>query len=118
MPDEDQIRHKVRRVVYRTLGVPHSSRPGAVRSLVTEADVQAVPVGGQLSVPQGALVTPLARQVAMERHVSLVEKGAVPAPSLAAVSRTAAAKQAVAVGADHEGARRAGELVLRPGHGL
>lgn len=39
--------------------------------LVTEADVLAVPVGGRLSVPQDALITPLARQVALERHVTL-----------------------------------------------
>jgi L-fuculose-phosphate aldolase len=39
--------------------------------LVTEADVLAVPVGGRLSAPQEALITPLARQVALERHVTL-----------------------------------------------
>ena len=110
MPDENQIRQMVRRVVYRTLGVPQSSRPGGVRSLVTEADVQAVPVGGQLSVPQGALVTPLARQVAMERRVSMVETagtGAAPTPAPVGVPSAnpspTGQQKTVAIGADHGG---------------
>ena len=72
MPDENQIRQMVRRVVYRTLGLSQDARAVSSRPLVTEADVHAIPVGGQLSVPQGALVTPLAQQVAMERQVTLV----------------------------------------------
>jgi len=85
--------------------------------LVTEADVQAVPVEGQLSVPQRALVTPLARQVALERHVSLVkvvEAGAASTPSLVDAPRASPApagqqilagsvQPTVAVGADHGG---------------
>jgi len=105
MLDEDQVRQMVRRVVYRTVGMPRS-RPVVARHLVTEADVQAVPVGGRLSVPQGALVTPLARQVAMDRRVTLVESGAVPAPSLLDTPRTdpaRAGRQTVAIGADHAG---------------
>lgn len=50
--------------------------------LVTETDVLAVPFGGRLYLPQGALITPLARQAAMERHVTLEEMSAEPAPSL------------------------------------
>ena len=112
MPDEDRIRQMVRRVVYRTLGLPQSSRPVVVRPLVTEADVQAVPVGEQLVIPQGALVTPLARQVALERHVSLVEMATTAdVPALSSVSQPRAAgsrsalpdKQVVAVGTDHGG---------------
>jgi ribose 5-phosphate isomerase B len=104
--DEDRIRQMVRRVVYRTLGWPQSSQPVAARPLVTEADVQAVPVGGQLSVPQGALITPLARQVALERHVSLLEAGAAPAPSPVHAPRSdpaPAGQRTIAVGADHGG---------------
>jgi ribose 5-phosphate isomerase B len=97
----------VRRVVYRTLGLPQGSRPASARPLVTEADVQQVPVGGQFSVPPGALITPLARQVALERHVTLVEAhGTGPAPSPVDAPRTASAsqgQQAVAIGADHGG---------------
>lgn len=109
MLNEDQVRQMVRRVVHRTVGMPQKSRPVATRPLVTEADVQAVPVGGRLSVPQGALVTPLARQVALERHVTLVETveaGAASAPSLIDVPRTDPAplgRQTIAIGADHGG---------------
>ena len=94
--DEKTIRQMVRRVVYRTLGMTQISPPVPARPLVTEADVRAVPVGGQLSVPHGALITPLARQVALERGVTLekspalyrapywtrynVQYGAAPAP--------------------------------------
>jgi len=74
--------------------------------LVTETDVRAVPVGGQLSVPHGALITPLARQIALERHVTLEETRAAPAPSLVGTPRTdptPTGQQAIAVGADHGG---------------
>jgi ribose 5-phosphate isomerase B len=94
----------VRRVVYRTLGMPQSTQPAAARPLVTEADVQAVPVGGQFSLPPGALVTPLARQVALERHVTLVAAGASSTPSLVDAPGTDPAGQhAIAIGADHGG---------------
>ena len=105
--DETRVRQMVRRVVYRTLGLPQGSRPASARPLVTEADVQDVPVGGQFSVPPGALITPLARQVALERHVTLVEaQGTGPAPSPVGTLHTGSApqgKQAVAIGADHGG---------------
>ena len=108
--DENQIRQMVRRVVYRTLGVPQSSQPAAARPLVTEADVQVVPVGGRISVPQGALVTPLARQVAMDRRVSMVETAGTgtapptPAPvGVPSANPSPVGQQTVAIGADHGG---------------
>ncbi len=100
MPDENQIRQMVRRVVYRTLGMEPSGRPRAARPLVTEADVQAVPVGGQLSVPQGALVTPLARQVALDRRVTLSQTPVPPNPHTPTPSP---GQQTVAIGTDHGG---------------
>lgn len=108
MLDEGQIHQMVRRVVYRTLGLPQSSRPVAARPLVTEVDAQAVPVGGQLSVPQGALITPLARQVALERHVTLVEAEAAPWRGLGRETGPSkgtdiAGQQIIAIGADHGG---------------
>jgi ribose 5-phosphate isomerase B len=104
--DEDHVRQMVRRVVYRTLGLTPGSRPVGARPLVTEADVHAVPVGGQFAVPQGALVTPLARQVALDRHVALVEAGTAPAPPVGHAPRADPAptgQQTVAIGADHGG---------------
>ena len=77
--DEAAVRRMVRRVVYRIAGRSSSSPPDTARPLVTQADVQAVPVGGRLSVSQGALVTPLARQAALERQVALEEIDAAPA---------------------------------------
>ena len=102
MPDENQIRQMVRRVVYRTLGVSPSSQPVAARPLLTEADVHAVPVGGQLSVPQGSLVTPLARQAALERRVTLLHTPTPPRPHTAATSPSAD-QRTVGIGADHGG---------------
>jgi ribose 5-phosphate isomerase B len=108
--NEDRIRQMVRRVVYRTLGLPQGSRTGATRPLVTEADVQAVPVGGQYVVPHGALITPLARQVTLERHVTLVETGAASLGGLGQETgpsgETGSAptdQQTIAIGADHGG---------------
>jgi deoxyribose-phosphate aldolase len=83
MLDEDQIRQTVRRVVDRMSGIPQGPLPEVAWSLVTEADVQAIPVGGQLFVPQGTLITPMARQAALERHVTLVEAEAAPTPEIA-----------------------------------
>jgi len=77
--DEEEIRHLVRRVVYRTAGKLPSAPQATARHLVTETDVRAVPVGGQLSVPHGALVTPLAWQVAVERKVTLNKAQTSPA---------------------------------------
>ena len=107
--DETRVRQMVRRVVYRTLGLPQGSRPASAHPLVTEADVQDVPVGGQFAVPSGALITPLARQVALERHVTLVDEqigksanqqvtSALPLPG-----SLPAGQQVVAMGADHGG---------------
>jgi ribose 5-phosphate isomerase B len=104
--DEKKIRRMVRRVVYRTLGMPQSSQATGVRSLVTEADVRALPVGGKLVIPPGALITPLARQVALEQQVTLEETGAAPVPSPVDTRRADPAppgQQTVAVGADHGG---------------
>ena len=75
MSDEKKIRNLVSRVVYRTLGksnsvptLPKSTR----RNLVTELDVNDLPYGGEIRVSKGSIVTPLARQVAMDRHISIL----------------------------------------------
>jgi ribose 5-phosphate isomerase B len=104
--DKEAIHQMVRRVVYRTLGMPQSSTPATVRPLVTEADVRAVPVGGRLPVPQQALITPLARQIALERRVTLDRTSAAATPSPVDVPRpdpSPTSQQTVAIGADHGG---------------
>ncbi len=88
---EDQVRRIVRRVVYRTIG--RSVRSPA-RRLIAEQEVQAVPAGGTLNLPEGALVTPLARQLALERKISLQ------AGDRRSESESG---RAIALGADHGG---------------
>lgn len=105
MFDESQVRQMVRRVVYRTLGKSPGSQ-GPRRLLVTEAVVQDVPLGGQLSVPQDALITPLARQAALGRHVTLMTGGGVSTSEAVDASQSPinpTDQQTVAVGADHGG---------------
>jgi ribose 5-phosphate isomerase B len=101
--DEKKIREMVRRVVYRTVGKQPSSTPPTKRVLVTELDIKDLPVGSDFEVPEDALVTPLARQVAMDRKVNLVEAGMTSAAVEAPPSPTPAGRKVVAVGADHGG---------------
>ncbi len=108
---EEQVRALVRKVLLRTLG-PNGiedsqvvSRPDAgsrqPRPTVTEADVLAAPVGGRLSVPAAAVVTPLARETALQRRVELIQEPEV-LPEKGPVAGSSAA-QTVALGADHGG---------------
>lgn len=102
--DENTVRHMVRRVVYRTLGMPQGSRPAHARPLITEAALRDLPPGGQLDLPPGALVTPLARQIALEKGVNLVQAGTAPAPEEATSPAPGpAGAKTVAIGADHGG---------------
>lgn len=107
---EDQVRDMVRRVLLRTLGpdgIEGSGSPKGeahsppARATVTETDVLAVPSGGQLTIPPGATVTPLARDAALDRRIKLVVE---PEPGAAArPGASARAAQVVALGADHGG---------------
>ena len=108
---EDQVRAIVRKVLLRTLGPNgiEDSQTGShaneasrqARPTVTEADVLAVPSGGRLSVPAQAMITPLARDTAIERRVELAREPDVLLDAKpGAVSGGA---QAVALGADHGG---------------
>jgi ribose 5-phosphate isomerase B len=106
MLDKEAVQEMVRRVVYRTLGKPQSSRPASARRLVTAKDVRSVPVGGRLSVSSEALITPLAWQVAMERRVTLERGDPVPLvamPDAPRTSPTRAGQRVIAIGADHGG---------------
>ncbi len=71
MNQEQRVRRMVRRVVYRTLG--RALPPQAARKLVTEADMMGLAPSSEYAVPAGALLTPLARQIAMDRRIRLVE---------------------------------------------
>lgn len=70
----------------RTLGLDEANESRALPAsgltkcpLITEKDVEAVPTGGEMRFPAEAIVTPRAREVAMERKVSLSPE---PGPSL------------------------------------
>jgi ribose 5-phosphate isomerase B len=113
--DEQRIRDLVRRVVYRTVGraEPTAETEASAPRLVTERDVQEVPAGGSLAVAAGALVTPLARQAALERRVRLDAAAASPPLATAACDdgpMSAAVERTVAVGADHAGVALKAEL--------
>jgi ribose 5-phosphate isomerase B len=104
----EELRAKVREVVHRTLGLDRrGAAPVAapVSSLVTEKDVRDLPCGSRLEVAPGRIVTPLARQVAMDRRVSLVPAGkpASPAPEGRAAAAATPGRSVVAIGADHGG---------------
>lgn len=120
---EGEVREIVRRVLLRTLGMSEANESRALsssgmmkRPLVTEKDVEAVPTGRELRFPAEAIVTPRAREVAMERKVSLVPEpgpalrpASAQAPTLGtgsvnALSGTSApGGKVVALGADHGG---------------
>jgi len=100
----EELRAKVREVVHRALGL---DRRGAAKgsSLVTESDVRELPFGSRLEVAPGRIVTPLARQVAMDRHVALVPAAppGAPAAQEGRAASVPSAQKVVAIGADHGG---------------
>ena len=63
----------VRQVVTRTLG-------GQQRTMVDEEKMRQAPAGTTYPVPAGAIITPLARQIALERHITLTEPTNQPPP--------------------------------------
>lgn len=102
---EDEVRRMVRRVVYRTLGRSAPTVNAPAKKLVTESEVAAVERDGTLNVPAGSLVTPLARQVAMERNVEL-RAGQSSSSGTAGANKNlsgSAGSKTVAIGADHGG---------------
>lgn len=109
-PTEAEVREIVRGVLSRLVDAPVSGsaataaspRRSTGRTMIDEAAVRALAPGSRLAVPKGALVTPLARQVAQERGITLDEGS--PAPTSARPSPGAASpQQRVAIGADHGG---------------
>lgn len=113
---EDEIREMVQRVLLRTLGPEgiqtstNSPKPETIsqasRPTLTEADVLDVPSGSTLAVGAGTLITPLARDTAVERRVEIVrESGSVSHPQgpSSGTASTHGTKQTVALGADHGG---------------
>jgi len=90
-----EIEALVRQVVTRTLGAAAEPR----RALIDEATLRETPVGTTLVIAGNAIITPLARQVAEERRITLQTAPALPAPAPAGKS----GGRRVAIGADHGG---------------
>jgi ribose 5-phosphate isomerase B len=110
MADEGKIRQMVRRIVYRTVGLEGKKPLKPSRKLVTELDIRDLPFGQEFVVPKGAIITPLARQVAMDRHVNLVEEDISTTPKLAYANPSVSpqnpvpsGRRTIALGADHGG---------------
>jgi ribose 5-phosphate isomerase B len=66
------------------------------RSLITEDDIRTVAVGSTLQIAEKALVTPLAIDVACERHITLQRVSSTKGPN-------ARHSRKIAIGADHGG---------------
>jgi ribose 5-phosphate isomerase B len=75
-----------------------SSPAGRTSRLIDEATVRGQAPGSTLPVPAGALVTPLARQAALDRGITLREEAAP-----GAAESKVPTHQRIAIGADHGG---------------
>lgn len=104
--DHDEIADMVRQVVSRTMG----NRSGRV--IVSEEFVRQLPSNSDHVIPAGALVTPLARQIAIENNIRLIEESGLsgesqmtPPGTRPSSTQTSSApgKKVVAFGADHGG---------------
>lgn len=106
MVDEGKVRRMVRKVVERTLSQHAPQQPAGGQKLITELDLKDLPPNSQFRVPAGSLVTPLARQTAMDLKIRLIEEGGrtpLPAASRPSSGGSDPGKGSVALGADHGG---------------
>jgi ribose 5-phosphate isomerase B len=88
MSNEEIVRRAVSDAVRRHLNPSEPSR-----QIIDEDDVMAVAEGGVLSIPAGAIVTPLAQSAALARHIKLTP----------ASEARADGERTIAIGADHGG---------------
>jgi ribose 5-phosphate isomerase B len=113
-PPEKEIAALVRQVVARTLGggatAPSGppARPRHRRPLLDEEMVRDMPAGSTQQLAADTIITPLARQAALERHIRLERMANLPTAPLAtrpALQSSAAhpPSQTIAIGADHGG---------------
>jgi len=86
MSQEDEIRRMVANRLRREMN------PSA-RTIIDADEVNAIAEGGTLTVPPGALLTPLAQGLVLERRIKVVQQSAVQPSD----------NKTVAIGADHGG---------------
>jgi len=115
-PTDAEVRALVRQVLNRLMEpsptskgageAPRKNAPSLTGRLIDEAFVRAQTPGTTVALPTGALVTPLARQIALERQITFeaaVESPrAVDAPAIAPVA-SGSPQRRIAIGADHGG---------------
>lgn len=73
---------------------------------MTELDIKDLPHGSEFSIPSGSIVTPLARQAAMERRITMLKVSRAASPSTAAIPTPTpgtGGEKVIAIGADHGG---------------
>ncbi len=89
----------VRRIVEETLHrlLTRNAPSPTQRQIVDAQFVESLPEGTEFHVPPGARVTPLARDRAMERRITLVEGTQVPG------TEEVRGERVIAIGADHGG---------------
>ena len=104
--DKNDIEAMVRQMVMRTLGSADSPSPSYTKRPILDSDtVQAMPTHSTQHVPANTIVTPLARQAAMERHIRLESVGSeqYSVSSGQLVNHPIANGKTIAIGADHGG---------------
>ena len=96
-----------------TAGRHYSLPQRMAGQLVTEQDFKDLPYGGSLTVPPGTIVTPLARQVAMDRHIAIREEGSNASQSLAIIPESGVSEERIEnIGRSFQPPRRStGQLV-------
>jgi ethanolamine utilization cobalamin adenosyltransferase len=96
-----------------TTGRHFSPPQRAADQLVTEQDFKDLPFGGSLTVSPGTIVTPLARQVAMDRHITIREADSTAAQSLSIVPTTGVSEEQIETIGHHfqPSQRSTGQLV-------
>ena len=107
MAQEQKVKQLVRKIVYRTLGLSNQGSQRG-RPIVKELDIRDLPPGTTFEVPEGAIITPLARQVAMDRGIKFTAssgKSRTAPASNASPAQTglSSSGKVVAIGADHGG---------------
>jgi ribose 5-phosphate isomerase B len=114
--DKEHIRDMARSLLQRHLNVPaaETKQPGnrqerSARPIIDEEAVRQAEEGSTLRVPQGAIVTPSARDAAQSRRVRLEENTG----ARGTVQRSAggSTKRTIAIGADHGGVELKATLV-------
>ena len=97
----EEIEALVRQVVNRVMGedLPATLAASSTgkRPLIDANFINQLPANTTYPIPPNALITPLARQAALERHIQLEEQAITP-PAVALTSQ-----KIIAIGADHGG---------------